>query len=96
MRQLVYENAHENLDNFGLEKVPDPPAIERLPAIKVPTLIIVGNRDVADIHEICGLLRARIPAAKDVVIQGSGHIVNMEKPQEFNAAVLSFLESTLR
>ncbi len=93
LRRLAFENAHENLDNFLLEKVLNPPAIERLPDIKVPTLIIVGNRDVADIHQICGLVRARVAGAKEIVIQNSGHIVNMEQPEEFNRAVLDFLAS---
>ena len=93
LRQLSLENEHENLDNPLLETMPNPPAIERLPQIKVPTLILVGNRDVADIHEICGLLRARIPGAIEIVLEGSGHIVSLEKPEEFNRAVLDFLAS---
>jgi pimeloyl-ACP methyl ester carboxylesterase len=93
LRELARDNAHEVLDNGALERVLNPPAIERLPEIRVPTLVIVGDRDVADIHEICGLLRARIPAVTEVVVRGSGHIVNMEKPREFNEAVLRFLVS---
>jgi pimeloyl-ACP methyl ester carboxylesterase len=76
-----------------LERVLNPPAIERLPDVTIPTLIIVGNRDVADIHQICGLLRARLPGAKESAIQNSGHIVNLEQPEEFNHAVLGFLNS---
>jgi 3-oxoadipate enol-lactonase len=93
LRQLALENAHENPDNAVLESMPNPPAIERLPDVKTPTLIIVGNRDVNDIHEICGLLYARIPGAKEIVIQGSGHIVNLEQPDRFSRAVLDFLGS---
>jgi pimeloyl-ACP methyl ester carboxylesterase len=93
LRQLALENAHENLDNPLLETMPNPPAIDRLPDIKAPTLVIVGDRDVADIEEICGLLYARIPGAKEVTIHGSGHLVNMEQPEEFNRAVLGFLAS---
>jgi 3-oxoadipate enol-lactonase len=92
LRQLATEDAHENLDNGALERVLYPPAIERLPNIKVPTLLIVGNRDVPDIHQICGLLYARVPGIKVILIQNSGHIVNMEQPEEFNRAVLDFLE----
>jgi pimeloyl-ACP methyl ester carboxylesterase len=93
LRQLATEDAHQWLDNPSLERVLNPPAIERLPDVKVPTLIIVGNRDVADIHEICGLLYARIPGAKEILIQNSGHIVNMEQPEQFYRAVLDFLGS---
>lgn len=96
LRQLAFENAHENLDNPLLEAMLNPPAIDRLPNVKTPTLIIVGNRDVNDIHEICGLLYARIPGAKEVVIQNSGHIVNMEQPEVFNRAVLEFLAALPR
>lgn len=91
LRQLSIENAHENLDNPLLERRLKPAAMERLPQIHAPTLIIAGDRDVTDIHEITGLLLARIPGAKEAVIAGSGHIVNMEKPEEFNRAVLDFL-----
>jgi pimeloyl-ACP methyl ester carboxylesterase len=91
LRKLALENAHEYLDNPVLESMPNPPAIERLPEIKTPTLIIVGNRDVADIHEICGLLFARIPHSREIVIENSGHIVNMEQPELFNRSVLNFL-----
>jgi len=93
LHELALENAHENLDNPVLDSTLNPPAIDRLPDVKTPTLIIVGNRDVSDIHEICGLLYARIPGAKEIVIQGSGHIVNMEQPEQFNQAVLNFLAS---
>jgi pimeloyl-ACP methyl ester carboxylesterase len=91
LRQLALENAHEYLDNPVLESMPNPPAIDRLPEIRTPTLIIVGNRDVTDIHEICGLLFARVPHSREIVIENSGHIVNMEQPELFNRSVLNFL-----
>jgi len=91
IHELALENAHEDMDNPFLERPLYPAAIDRLPSIHVPTLIVVGNRDVADIHEICGLLYARIPGAKQVIIDGAGHMVNMEKPEEFDRAVLPFL-----
>jgi 3-oxoadipate enol-lactonase len=96
LHQLALENAHENMDNGALERVLNPPAIERLRQLRVPTLVIVGNRDVNDIHEICGLLYARVPGVKEIVIENSGHIVNMEQPEEFNRAVLDFLASVAR
>ena len=79
-----------------LETMPDPPAIDRLSDVRVPTLILVGNRDVSDIHEICGPLFARIPGAKEIVIQGSGHILNKEQPAQFDRAVLDFLGEVAR
>lgn len=49
-----------------------------------------------DILEICGLLRVRIPGAREMVIENSGHIVNMEQPEQFNRAVMDFLAALPR
>jgi len=92
LRQWAIENAHQNMDNPFLERILKPPAMERLQEIRVPVLIVVGSLDVTDILEIAGLCYARIPGAQEVVIQNSGHIVNMEQPQQFNSVVLDFLE----
>jgi pimeloyl-ACP methyl ester carboxylesterase len=46
-----------------------------------------------DIHEICGLLYARMPGAKEIMIRGLGHIFNLEQPEQLNRAVLDFLAS---
>jgi pimeloyl-ACP methyl ester carboxylesterase len=59
--------------------------------IKVPTLLIIGDRDVPQIKATIATLAKGISGAKTVSIQGAGHMVNMEKPDIFNEAVLSFL-----
>jgi pimeloyl-ACP methyl ester carboxylesterase len=94
VRQLAMENTRCWLMNPVLERDIDPPAIGRLGAIKVPTLLIVGDRDVPDIRAIVKILGEKVPHARTVVIPGAGHMVNMEKPQAFNAAVLEFLKRT--
>jgi hypothetical protein len=63
-RQLATEDAHQILDNPMLESTPNPPAVDRLPDVKVRVLVAVVNRDVADIQQICGLLYARILAPR--------------------------------
>ncbi len=69
----------------------EPPAISRLSEIHVPTLIVVGDKDVRDILTIADILEKGIAGAKKVVIPGTAHHLNMEKPAEFNRAVLDFL-----
>jgi 3-oxoadipate enol-lactonase len=69
----------------------DPPAINRLSDISVPTLVIVGDLDIADHQNQARILRDRIPNAELVEIKGAGHMVNMEAPDEFNRALLEFL-----
>lgn len=73
------------------EHPPVPAAIDRLSRIHVPTLIVVGDRDQSYILAIAALLEAGIAGARKVVIAGAAHIVNMDKSEEFNRAVLDFL-----
>jgi pimeloyl-ACP methyl ester carboxylesterase len=72
----------------------EPGAIGRLSEIKVPTLIIVGDRDDADIATIADLLASNIDGAQQVSIPNTAHLANMEKPEQFNQIVLGFLQST--
>lgn len=69
----------------------DPPAMERLQEIKVPTLIIVGERDEQDFHRIADILSKKIQNSQRITLRGAGHMPNMETPREFNEAVSSFL-----
>jgi pimeloyl-ACP methyl ester carboxylesterase len=64
---------------------------DRLADVRVPTLVVVGDRDLLDFQRIADKLAAEIPAAKKIVLEGAGHMSNMERPAEFNAAVLEFL-----
>lgn len=58
---------------------------------KMPTLVSVGDHDDPEIVERAHLITREIPGAKEVVIKGADHMVNIEKPREFNRALDSFL-----
>lgn len=75
----------------GLEELLEPPAASRLWEVKVPTLIMCGELDVPDMQTITKLLVAGIQGARRVTIPGAAHLPNLEKPAEFNQAVLDFL-----
>ena len=70
----------------------EPPAAGRLSEIHVPMLIIAGGQDTEAILKIADTLEKSIAGAKKVAIPGTAHHPNMEKPQEFNRAVIEFLE----
>jgi pimeloyl-ACP methyl ester carboxylesterase len=72
---------------------PTAPAIGRLHEIHVPTLILVGDADIPDVHAHAGAIEAGIPGSKRVVISDVGHLMYMEKPAEFAKQVISFIES---
>ncbi len=91
IRQLVVENERVwQALNVPVKEL-DPPAIGRLGEIHVPTLVVVGSRDVPDIQKIADLVTAGVAGARKVTIAGAGHLVNMEKAAAFDAAVLGFV-----
>lgn len=69
-----------------------PPAAERLREVHARTLVIGGERDVSDIHKIVDKLVAEIPGARKETLPDTGHLVPMEKPEEFNRLVLDFIQ----
>jgi len=70
----------------------DPPAIARLGAIQVPTLVIVGEHDLPDFRAIADTLARGIPGARLEVLDGVGHCSNSEAPERFNHMLLEFLD----
>lgn len=71
----------------------EPPAIARLAEIRVPTLIMVGDKDQPDILTQGDLLHAGITGTQKIVIPGVAHVPNMERPADFNRLVLGFLDA---
>ena len=65
-----------------------------LAQVSVPTLVIHGDSDAIVPIEVSGERTAKTVRDSDlVVIKGGPHGINTSHPQEFNAAVLNFLES---
>lgn len=62
-----------------------------LTRIKVPTLVIVGDRDVSTPWQGHGEILAReIPSAQAVRLPAA-HLSNLERPRSFSAAIFGFL-----
>jgi 3-oxoadipate enol-lactonase len=71
--------------------LPEKPAFPRVREIRAPTLILVGSGDIADNHAVAGALFMEIPGAARSVVPDTGHLMYLEKPQEFAALVIGFL-----
>jgi 3-oxoadipate enol-lactonase len=65
----------------------------RVSQIQAPTLVLTGDADVIVPHENSLNLAARIPNATLRVIEGGSHTFFIERPEEFNSAVIEFVES---
>ncbi len=93
VREMTTHNWNRPDDEAQAETPPvplEPPAIQRLSQISVPTLVILGELDAPN---PLTTLVAEIPGAKKVVMAETAHHPFMEKPAEFNQTVLDFLES---
>lgn len=72
----------------------EPPAYNRLAEIQVPTLIVMGAEDDPRLFKDAGKLERDIVGARRATIAETHHMPNMEKPEEFNALILDFLEKS--
>ncbi len=64
---------------------------QALKDIKVPTLVLSGSKDRNAPAPMMEKMASFIPSADYVELQGAGHLVNLERPGQFNAALDSFL-----
>lgn len=62
-----------------------------LAAIKVPTLIIVGDSDQITTPEAAKEIHAGIAGSELVVVEAAGHMALLERPLRVNAAIEAFL-----
>jgi len=75
----------------GMLAQKDGRVIESLPAIEVPTLVLVGEND-AQFRPSADYMAAKIPGAEKVILENAGHAANIDQPAAFNAAVRAFLD----
>jgi 3-oxoadipate enol-lactonase len=64
---------------------------DRAAAIKVPTLVLVGEEDQITPPPLSEELHQIISGSELVLIPAAGHLANIERPQAFNSAIESFL-----
>jgi len=89
MGRANYSHADE-----GAKAIPlDPPGAGRLGEIRVPALILWGDLDNAYILRAAPALADGIRGSQRAIIHGTAHMPNMEKPEEFNRIVMTFIDS---
>src|SRR5579871_207851 len=61
--------------------------------IAVPTLVLSGSRDKNAPAPMMAKMATYIPSATYVELNGAGHLVNLEQPEAFDAALDQFLKA---
>ncbi|HKA56843.1 MAG TPA: alpha/beta hydrolase, partial [Candidatus Binatia bacterium] len=90
-RRLFTADFHGFLAPWYLARPLNPPTLQRLSQLHVPTLIIMGQLEDPENLAVADTLATKIAGAKKIVVPNAGHLVDMEKPEEFNRIVLDFL-----
>jgi 3-oxoadipate enol-lactonase len=86
-----------NLESYRAEQPANkaqplqPPAAGRLGEIHVPTLVAWGDLDVPSVQAAGEYMSTEIAGAQQNVFPGVAHMVNLERPDEFNKLVGDFL-----
>jgi 2-succinyl-6-hydroxy-2,4-cyclohexadiene-1-carboxylate synthase len=90
LRQSIqrYSGAHW-ID--GDDEQPALPDVERLASLRVPTLLLTGAADLPDFRLIADLIEAAAADVRRIDYAGAGHMVHLERPDDFVADAMRFL-----
>ena len=90
IRNIILKNQASGImvDLMAMAQRPDSTTL--LSQVSCPTLIIVGDQDVATPPAEAHYMQDRIPNSKLVTIPQAGHMSNLEQPEAFNRALSEF------
>jgi 3-oxoadipate enol-lactonase len=89
--RMGYDYSYWGFLNQSKRSNTTPPAIGRLKEINIPTLIITSEYDADACKEIAEIMDNDIPNSTKISINGAGHLMNMDKPVEFNNTISDFI-----
>jgi pimeloyl-ACP methyl ester carboxylesterase len=84
--QCVTLNDYEACDRFDV--------MAHMGRIAVPTLCIVGSQDRMTPPKYSDYLYSRITGSQLAIVEGAGHMLPLEKPEEYNRCMLEFLRAS--
>jgi 3-oxoadipate enol-lactonase len=91
-RALILGNSTDAIANAITALMTRTDTTPLLQTIHCPALILVGDRDGITPPPLSEAMHHAIAGSKLVVIEGAGHLTNLEQPVSFNAALARFLE----
>lgn len=91
VRQRLLDNKASNWA-AAWEAISEHDALDRLSAFGKPCLVIAGEKDLATALTAKQALAAALPGADLAVLPGAPHMMQIEQPREFCAAVEAYLD----
>jgi 3-oxoadipate enol-lactonase len=90
-RAIELNTGAAHWDFEGEQRWLEPPAIDRLDQIAVPTLVVIGEHDVTDARVGSDLILTGVPGAEEARFADSAHLPSVEHPERFTAILREFL-----
>jgi 3-oxoadipate enol-lactonase len=87
VREIIRRQRGEAIAAASLGMAERPDSTPILPSIDVPTTILVGSADALTPPPMSEKMAEAIPGAEMIVLDGAGHLSNLEKPEEFISAL---------
>ena len=96
VRAMIESNTPDAIAAAAEAMMGRPDSTDLLSRIRVPALIVCGTEDVLTPPSDARALHEGIRGSRLELIEGAGHLSNLEAPRAFNAALAAFLASTAR
>lgn len=91
MKEIIRKQPAEAIATASLAMAARVDSTPDLAGINVPTLVITGTGDALIPPAATEPMAQQVPGARLEVIEGAGHLTNVEAPEEFNRLVLEHL-----
>ncbi|MCG8351512.1 MAG: alpha/beta hydrolase [Chloroflexales bacterium] len=93
IRALLQANPNALINPQHFIQPPPSPTAADLARLNHPTLIIIGEADIGDVHAHAGAIEFGLRRAQRIVVSSAGHLVYLEYPAKFNQLVHAFIHA---
>ncbi len=94
VRRIVLDYAGGHWSGRVSTRWSDPDPGAKLRALDIPALIVSGAADIPGFAGMADAYSQALPRARREIIQGAGHLPNVERPELFNALLRAFFEAS--
>jgi pimeloyl-ACP methyl ester carboxylesterase len=92
MRTVGSESSFWTFTNPSQTISLEPSAASQLNSLAIPILVVTSEYDLPACREMGDFIVSNAPNARQVVMRDTGHLMHIEKPDEFNREVREFLD----
>lgn len=87
---MVREYSGWHFVNADPARAVSPPTLNQLASVRVPAMVVVGERDLADFRQMSERV-ARDLRARQIGVRNAGHFAPLESPAETTAAIMGIV-----